>query len=289
MDHDPERSGGAPPLPAGRSWGPAGWARSSAALAVAVSITLGLLAAVVVAIAHGGRGTTDDPPPVIATGRPEATGRRTLTAEDVAGPVAVELGLDRVQVDCQGDLVIAKGESVPCFLPFAPGALAQVDVRVADVVDGQPVLEFFDQTGLHVTVLGEPLTEDETQWLRTLRELQGQQRELLYPDAAGIDAQTLREWSSNAARCTAELGPAGPPSARLAEAGRRAASACDELDLAATAFAAAAARADSTDEHDIRVRVERVRTAVARWEWGNYLLEEAWRVARQTAPGVGAG
>lgn len=109
----------------------------------------------------------------------------------MAGAVAVEVGLDRVEVDCHGDLVVERGESVLCLVPIGPGALAELDVRVADVVDGQPVLEFFDEAALHVSVIGEPLTEDETQWLRALRVLQGQQ-EPLYFDAAEIDADTLR-------------------------------------------------------------------------------------------------
>jgi hypothetical protein len=251
-------------------------------------MTLGLLAAVVVAIAQNGTGTTDDPPPVVATERPEATGRPTLTAEDVAGAIAVALGLDRVQVDCRGDLVVEKGASVECLAPVGHSVWLQADVRVVDVLDGQPVLEFFDEAGAQISVLGDPLTDAEREWLQALRGLLLGWVEPLYFDAAAIDAATLRAWSTDAARCTAELGPAGPPTPRLAaEVGPRAAYACEEMDAAAAAFQSAAAMADSTDEADVRTRAEQVAEGVGRWKYGNYLLGEAWRYAERAAPGVG--
>jgi hypothetical protein len=255
---------------------------------VAVSITLGLLAAVVIAIALGRTGTADDPASVVVTGQAAATGPRSLPAAEVAGTVAVQLGLDRVQVNCRGDLVVEKGASVECLAPVGRHVWLQADVRVVDVLDGQPVLEFFDEAGAHISVLGDPLTDAERDWLRALRGLLLGWVEPLYFDAAAIDAATLRAWSADAARCTAELGPDGPPSPRLAaEVGPRASLACEELDAAAAAFESAAAKADSTDEVDVRTRAEQVVDGVGRWKYGNYILEEAWRYAERAAPGVG--
>ncbi|HSK26518.1 MAG TPA: hypothetical protein VK894_06370 [Jiangellales bacterium] len=164
----------------------------------------------------------------------------------------------------------------------------QADVRVVDVLDGQPVLEFFDEAGAHISVLGDPLTDAEREWLRALRGLLLGWVEPLYFDAAAIDAATLRAWSADAALCTAELGQAGPPTPRLAaEVGPRAAYACEEMDAAAAAFESAAAMADSTDEADVRTRAEQVADGVRRWKYGNYLLGEAWRYVERAAPGVG--
>jgi hypothetical protein len=57
------------------------------------------------------------------------------------------------------------------------------------------------------------------------------------------------------------------------------------MDVAAAAFASAAARSGSA-EWDVRLRAQGIEHGVDRWKYGTYLLEEALTFADEAVPGV---
>ena len=209
----------------------------------------------------------------------------TLPRAEVARRVALQLGLDAVQVNCTEDLPMSVNASAGCTIPVDSDVRAEAIVTVAGVDSGDVVLEVVGPYGeLGRIAPGGPSTAGEKGWVDVVQGLTGGV-EPLYHDAATVDATTLTAWSEVAGGCAETLEAASSPGPRLAEAARRASLGCHEMDLAAAAFAAAAAKPGSA-ESDVRFRVQRIEHGVGSWKQGRYQLEEALTFADEAVPGV---
>lgn len=209
----------------------------------------------------------------------------TLPRAEVARRVATLLGLDAIQVDCTEDLPMAVNASMVCIVPLSPDIRSEVLVTVAGADSRDVVLEVVGPDGeLGRVAPGGPPTAGEKRWVEALQGLAAGVAPL-YQDAATVDAATLTAWAEAADGCAGTLEAASSPGPRLAEAARRAGLGCHEMDIAAAAFASAAARPGSA-ESDVGFRVQRIEQGVDRWKYGRYLLEEALTFADEAVPGV---
>jgi hypothetical protein len=209
----------------------------------------------------------------------------TLPRAEVARRVALQLGLDAVQVDCTEELPMAVNASVGCTIPVDSDVWAEAIVTVAALDDGDVVLDVFGPDGeLGRVVAGGPPTPEEERWMEALQGLTGG-AEPLYHDAATVDPATLTAWAEAASGCAETLEAASSPGPRLGEAARRAGLGCQEMDMAAAAFAAAATRPGSA-EPDVLFRVRQVEHGTDSWKQGDYQLEEALTFAQEAVPGI---
>jgi hypothetical protein len=260
--------------------------RRSPLVAGVVGAVLGGLAAAVVTVVvlRASTEAVSDPAMAGETNRVEES-PATLPRAEVARRVALQLGLDTVQVDCNEELPTAVNASVVCIVPLDPGVRSEVLVTVAGADSGDVVLEVVGPYGeLGRVGPGGPPTAGEKRWVEALQGLAAGV-EPLYHEAATVDAASLTAWAESADGCAGTLEAAGSPGPRLAEAARRAGLGCHEMDIAAAAFASAAARPGSA-ESDVGFRVQRIQHGVDRWKYGTYLFEEALTFADEAVPGV---